>query len=227
MMIHRRMSSPPREMDLSHYLASLERRAEVPDGPEVEDLNAILAIERAEELVAASVGVLILERCGEHGGTLVPLRVVRALRGRLLEALSAREVMSLEVEAYRVLSWLAQIRGDVAPPAPRVPPPPEGDQRVRYDADMPHIDLVRRAIAEDFDLEMTYYTQSRGQVTRRRITPLHLEAETYLHAYCHSRREERVFRISRIGEVKPVDGVTVELPAVAPAPKGGQGTLDI
>jgi predicted DNA-binding transcriptional regulator YafY len=53
---------------------------------------------------------------------------------------------------------------------------------------------------------MDYYSHGRGQFTKRRITPISLEAETYLHAYCHLRREERVFRLTRIADLRPVGG---------------------
>jgi predicted DNA-binding transcriptional regulator YafY len=52
---------------------------------------------------------------------------------------------------------------------------------------------------------MEYYTHGRGELTHRRITPISLEAETYLHAYCHMRRDDRVFRISRIAELHPTE----------------------
>jgi predicted DNA-binding transcriptional regulator YafY len=42
-------------------------------------------------------------------------------------------------------------------------------------------------------------------LTERQVSPISLEAETYLHAYCHLRRDDRVFRISRIAELEPVE----------------------
>ena len=166
--------------------------------------------------------MLMLERIADHGGSAIPIRQLRSLRERITHTFTSTDVMKFEVEAYRALAWLAGL--DPSPPAP---PPPvierePGDERIRYKEGSPPIDLIRRAIAEDFDLDMTYYTQSRGQVNRRRVSPLHLEAETYLHAYCHTRRVERVFRISRIADIKPIDGVPLQA-----RPGQGQGSLDI
>jgi len=57
------------------------------------------------------------------------------------------------------------------------------------------------AIAGEHSVELTYWTAWRGELTHRRVDPYRLEtrgATTYLVAYCHLRRAERVFRLDRI-----------------------------
>jgi len=57
------------------------------------------------------------------------------------------------------------------------------------------------AIAGEHSVELTYWTAGRGELTRRRVDPYRLETRdrvTYLVAYCHLRRAERVFRLDRI-----------------------------
>ena len=213
-----------RPTKLTEYLESLQPRAEVDEPLAASEADRTVLLERPEDLQIAMVAVHALERLAGHDGVRIPLRNIRALRERLTAAFKAQQVMAMEVEAYNALSWVAglEVSGpeEAAGTGRRIP-----DERVRYDPKMSHLDLVQRAIAEEFDLDMTYYTQSRGQLNRRRITPLHVKAETYLHAYCHARREERVFRISRIGDIYPIDGLPVL--KAATSKRRGQGELDL
>ena len=57
------------------------------------------------------------------------------------------------------------------------------------------------AIAGEHSVELTYWTAGRGELTHRLVDPYRLETRdrvTYLVAYCHLRRAERVFRLDRI-----------------------------
>ena len=211
-------------MKLTEYLESLQPRAEVDVPFSVGDADRTVLLERPEDLQIAIVAVHALERLAGHDGVRMPLRDIRALRKRLTAAFKAHEVMTMEVEAYNALSWAAGL--EVSEPPDTAATEHRGpDDHVAYDPNMSHLDLIQRAMAEEFDLDMTYYTQSRGQLNRRRITPLHVNAETYLHAYCHARREERVFRISRIGDIYPIDGLPVH--KTAGPKRRGQGELDL
>lgn len=62
--------------------------------------------------------------------------------------------------------------------------------------------ILRQALTYGYDLEIEYYTRYRGVVTRRLISPRALEDDMYVRAFCHLRKDERVFRISRIGSMK-------------------------
>jgi predicted DNA-binding transcriptional regulator YafY len=65
-----------------------------------------------------------------------------------------------------------------------------------------------RASIERQRVEMTYYTATRGEVTRRRVDPLHLRSylgEWYLIAFDHYRGEVRDFNIGRIQEMALLD----------------------
>ena len=72
-------------------------------------------------------------------------------------------------------------------------------------------DLFRRlgrAAIEHRRIEMTYFTASRGDLTRRRADPLHLRnymGEWYLIAWDHLRHEVRDFHASRIRELTVTD----------------------
>lgn len=153
-----------------------------------------------EEAGAVAIALVLLENIGRHAGTRVPMRDVRGVLERLLPTLSARELMSVEREAYRTMQWL----GEAIDPAmdDDVEPPPE---RVGPET---NLELILRAIRAGFDLEMEYFTGARTELTQRRITPHSVEAERYLHAYCHKRQDDRVFRLSRIGRMWPAGGYT-------------------
>lgn len=218
-------------MALSAYINSLLPREDLARALHVDDSDRTILLERTDDIVASAVGALILERLAAHEGSRIPLPVVRELRKRLIAGFKPQDIMKLEVEAYNALAWLVSL-GDLHPEHEPPPPPTGPDEAVPYDPGTPTLDLLRRAIEEKFDVKMTYYTQSRGQLNSRRVSPSHVEAETYLHAYCHARREERVFRISRIGEIHPIDGHPVrtgEYPAVASdsEEKPDQGELDL
>jgi hypothetical protein len=215
-------SAPP-SADLSTHLERRPARADAGQPLTLSGASRAVELLRPDQLAAVGVGLLILERAASHGGTRMPVYVLRDLRERLTEPLSSRDVMTLEVEAYDTMCWLAGL--DTAPAASARDAPPPHAELVDYDPEMPVVDLLRRALLEEFDVEIQYYTQSRGELTRRRISPLHLQAETYLHAYCHSRLAERVFRLSRIAEIRPVDGRPLGASGGKSDPSRGQGSL--
>lgn len=151
----------------------------------------------AERGVVA-LACLVLDQLAEHGGTRAPQRTLESVLRRTLGTLSAKEIMDLEIEAYEILLWI----GSSIDPDWTTEPLDAST----IDPTAGHAELVQFAIATKQDLELDYYSRNRGELTHRRITPISIEAETYIHAYCHLRRDERVFRISRIAELRPVGG---------------------
>ncbi len=153
----------------------------------------------AEERGVVALACLLLENLREHGGTRARARTLDTVLRRILETFGPKEVMDIEVEAYEILLWIGSAIDDDWQPE-------SSDDPGAIDPTASYLDLVRWAIAGGVDLEMDYYSRGRGELTHRRVTPISLEAETYIHAYCHLRRDERVFRISRIGDLKPIGG---------------------
>ena len=71
----------------------------------------------------------------------------------------------------------------------------------------PLLVTLERAIANAATLDIVYYTAGRDHTTRRRIDPLRLEWRgdvVYLIAYCHLRRDQRIFRVDRIERIVEV-----------------------
>ena len=63
------------------------------------------------------------------------------------------------------------------------------------------LERLSRAVAGRRTVQMRYYSASRGRVTRREVDPYHLwfaSGGLYLIAYCHVRRDVRMFAVERI-----------------------------
>lgn len=70
------------------------------------------------------------------------------------------------------------------------------------------IDLLTRAIAETRTVQMRYYSASRNTTTRREADPYRLwyaAGALYLIAYCHRRRDVRMFAVDRIRSLTITD----------------------
>jgi predicted DNA-binding transcriptional regulator YafY len=130
--------------------------------------------------------------------------------------------MDLEIEVYETLLWIGSA----------IDPDWKNEEEMdpaEIDPTRGHSELVRWAIASGQDLGLSYFSRNRGELTERRITPISLEAETYIHAYCHLRRDERIFRISRIAELEPVGGwsrIKKELATAERARKKAEGAAE-
>lgn len=158
-----------------------------------------IVLRTPQERGVVALACLILEQLADHGGTRASQRTLQNTLRKVLGTLSAKEIMDIEIETYEVLLWIGSA----------IDPDWSTDQHVDPSQIDPHagpVELVRWAIASGQDVELDYYSRNRGELTHRRITPISIEAETYVHAFCHLRRDERVFRVSRIADAKPVGG---------------------
>ncbi|WP_054950753.1 helix-turn-helix transcriptional regulator [Numidum massiliense] len=71
-----------------------------------------------------------------------------------------------------------------------------------------YLSPIIQAILEEKTIDCAYYTQSRGQLTQRKIDPYYLvprEQRFYVIGYCHQAKSERTFRLSRFRDVKLTD----------------------
>lgn len=152
-----------------------------------------------EERGVVALACLVLEQLADSGGTRAPQRTLQSVLRKVLGTLGPKEVMDIEIEVYEALLWIGSAIDPDWTTTDTVDPSD-------IDPHAGHVELVRWAIATGQDLELDYYSRNRGELTHRKITPISIEAETYIHAYCHLRRDERVFRISRVADLKPVGG---------------------
>jgi len=82
---------------------------------------------------------------------------------------------------------------------------------VRRDRHYPledRLPIIRHAIENGNDVQMTYFTYSNRKFTRRVITPLEVREQYggrwYVYAHDHLRDDERTFKIERIKELTEV-----------------------
>ncbi len=173
----------------------LEDELSFPEGP------GDVLLRTTDERGVVALACLILENLREHGGTRASGRALDTVLRKTLATFGPKEVMDIEIEAYEILLWIGRAIDPTWEAAES-----EGKTPGKVDEASSQVDLIHWAIASKLDLEMDYYSRGRGEFTHRQITPISLEAETYLHAYCHLRRDERVFRLTRIGALRPVGG---------------------
>lgn len=171
---------------------SQEDEMAFPEGP------GEITLTGPSERGVVALACLILENLREVGGTRAPKKELESVLRKALATFDRKEVMEIEVEAYEILLWI----GNAIDPewSRELDETPEAED-ITPDSD--HMELIRWAIADQKDLVLEYYSHGRGELTHRRVTPISLEAETYLHGYCHLRQDDRVFRIQRIAELKP------------------------
>jgi hypothetical protein len=181
-------------------LERLQRsRPREPEDLEFGDSVGEVVLKTPAERGVVALACLVLENLREAGGSNAPERTLEHVLKKALVTLGPKEIMDLEIEAYEMMLWIGAA----------IDPNWTTSENVDIDSLDPragHEELIRFAIASGQDLELDYYSANRGELTHRRITPLSFEAETYIHAYCHMRRDERIFRVSRIADLKPVGG---------------------
>lgn len=190
----------------------LAERTPRPDGAKPTHFlksRPVVRLDKPEEVSALIVGAMVLQKADGFGQSRLFSRAIEGLIERATRELTAREVMELEVEAYTIADWL--VGGDpVSPEDAEAIARRDGDT-VLYDPHASTVDLLQRAIDEEFDVKIDYFSRARGEMNTRRVTPRALEAETYLRAYCHSRSDDRSFRLNRITRCVPVRGRAVEV----------------
>jgi proteasome accessory factor C len=76
------------------------------------------------------------------------------------------------------------------------------------EAERGHRSVLARAAAADRRVVLEYYSGSRGELTRRKVDPWLVFANSghwYFVGYCHKARDERLFRLDRVVSVEATD----------------------
>ncbi len=184
---------------IAERLSRAESRS---DGEALEfsDSQGSVSYTSANDRSSVALALLILKNLRDHGASRIPKRSVEKPLRDVLDTMSAKEIMDVEIETYELLLWI----GKAIDPDWKNEIEPDASDPASNDID----GLVRWAINNGVDLELDYYARQSGELTHRKITPISFEAEKYIHAFCHLRHAERVFRISRIAELRPIGGWT-------------------
>ncbi len=176
-------------------------------------------IEPAERSVVA-LACILLEEVRAAGGARAPEGPLRSVLDKLTRSLNPEDYKTLEIEAFEIFSWV----GDVL-----LGPEPEPSTPERISRHASHDAIVRWSLLQGRDLTMSYYDAGRGEIGTHRITPLRLEAQAYLVAFCHERGDRHTFRLSRVAELAPLKGWDAYVLETAPparrAPGGPQMSM--
>lgn len=168
-----------------------------------------ISVSRAHEISALAVGLLVLKYVEDTGRTRLHEQAIQDSLKRVTEHVTAAEMMRLEVEAYEIVDWL--VGGNGASAQVTFVASRESDG-VRYDPSSSIPDIVREAVAQGFDLKVAYYSSKRMEMNTRVISPKAIAAEVYVRAWCHERKDERIFRMDRIRSAVPVNGRPITNP---------------
>ena len=202
----------------------LLRRLEGPRGASLQELGSSLPRDMPRHLRTLRRDLEALEAAGFP---LVTERVDGSTRWRLMDgfrrvpalSFSPTELMALALgrDLLRPLDG-TQLKMAVDSALAKITSalPPSGLDFVRQTRDFfsvrlgPHktyadhrevLERLSRAVSGHRTVQMRYYSASRDRITRREVDPYHLwfaAGGLYLIAYCHLRREVRMFAVERI-----------------------------
>jgi predicted DNA-binding transcriptional regulator YafY len=202
----------------------LLRRLESPGGSTLHDLARSLPRDLSPHVRTIRRDLEALESVGfplvtESAGGQTRWRLMDGFRRAPALSFSATETMAL-VLGRDLLEPLkgTQLRAAVDSALAKITSslPPAGLDFVRHMRDFfsvglgPHkayarhremLERLNRAVAERRTVQMRYYSASGGRTTRREVDPYHLwfaAGGLYLIAWCHRRRDVRMFAVERI-----------------------------
>lgn len=159
-------------------------------------------VENSGEKAALAVAILVLSRIRNQGGTVVSDKSIDGLASRIMGEFTEDALGKVASEAAEVLHWL-QGSSSMEDEGQRI-------QESLFSAPdyvfpmEDKIPVIDQAIEDETDLLVDYYSRRRGQFTTRRVTPIKLMGEE-LTAFCHLRGDMRVFKLSRIRGVTPLN----------------------
>ncbi len=185
---------------LAEYLSEKSPRQDYSKGVPAPQTQECL-LSDPKELSATATALILASHIARFAGTALSESHLKSAQDKLLQCFTQKDAVKLEVEAYELLQWLAGAFDESWQKQTPVENT-SGDQSITSEETL--IRIIQLAIAKKRDLDMQYYTGSRGEFSERRITPIEITAEKYLIAFCHLREEERVFRLSRILKLTPV-----------------------
>lgn len=179
----------------------LEPRMDVSDQSrfKVQSKKTPLSFEGHSDKTAVAVGLLLLEKIRNNGGTTVDPDGIAIARAKILEGFSENALAKIVAEVHDIASWLKgceKSEGTRTQDSLFTTP----DYVFPYEDKLP---LIEEAIDSSTDIIIDYYSKRRGIFTVRRVTPTQLSGEEMI-AFCHLRGDVRYFRLSRIRAVKIV-----------------------
>ena len=150
--------------------------------------------ERAVVLLAAA----LLDEFAHAGAACVDRGLLDTILTKCAKGMRPRQLMRTEIEAHRIIEWLATSlspRGQfVSEPLEHVHP----NTTPRA--------ILRWGIHKGRDLSFDYWDSERGELQHQTITPMALEADKYVRGISHVDKEERLFEVRRLTDLRPSEG---------------------
>lgn len=135
---------------------------------------------------------LVLQGLASHVD--LPVRLSADLLQTLAQALQPPERQAAQLHARRILEEVeAAIAGYLRLPSWQIDV--QGEQVYAR---------IKKALETNEEITIVYWNAESGQPIQRRIIPYHIETRRrirYLHAWCHLRQDERIFRLDRIERI--------------------------
>lgn len=153
-----------------------------------------------KQAMVITFAVSLLNEITHGGGTALPVALTRSIARVLGKVLPRQLQDDVQLEVAEVLDWLSS---ELALLPPDDEPWPSW-QETETDLDQ-HVATIEDAISRSQELQIDYYSHWRQEMTSRRVTPIRLDDGRYLHGYCHLRKDDRVFRLSRIHAIAVVE----------------------
>ncbi len=210
---NRRFMPPLLSGRLADFLSTQQPRHIHGDGESMTSKDVDFEIKDVQTRAVVAMSIILTSHLTRFGATTLSEASLNQVREQIMRTFSAHDAVRIEVEAYDLLNWFAGVMNESWAMSTSVTSLSSPSQCMQN-----HVAMIERAITDKRDLEMRYYTGTRGEFSTRRISPIKIEAEKYLIAYCHSRKEERKFRLTRILSLNWIDSMLPSPPSVSELP---------
>lgn len=163
-----------------------------------------------KELLALFRAIKIMQSGEELLGIDVDKKIVAALVEKFLKEVDTQSAKKIDKE---IASLIKEARE-----SSQLADSGEGDEEYGnyFDRDFgpnyPYsgtLEILNQAIENNQKVEINYYSANQGKFTKRKVKPENIERRSgtpYLNAYCYLRNDDRVFKLSRIKDIKIVKG---------------------
>jgi hypothetical protein len=182
-----------REFDISERLDFSDKIS-----LKVKSRNKDMTITSSGEKTALAIGIFLLEKIKNHGGTIIDDQSLSDVKRKLVQCFSEKSLAKLLIETDEIVEWLNTNSGHSEPQRVQDSVFATPDFIFSFEDKIP---LIEQAIDDQKDLVIEYWSIRRGCFTKRRISPSKITGEE-LSGFCHLRGETRNFKLTRIKNLK-------------------------
>ncbi len=163
-----------------------------------------------KELLALFRAIKIMQSGEELLGIDIDKQIIHTLAERLQKEINNKSAKKIDKE----INSLIKEAGEFS----KLPDSGGGDNEYgnnfdrEFGPNYPYsgtLEILNQAIENDQKVEINYYSANQGKFTKRKVKPENIERRSgtpYLNAYCYLRNDDRVFKLSRIKDIKIVKG---------------------